>query len=174
MVVKTKRPEIARQSATKAKPPVPSKAQQASSAKKIQVTPKSKTTVATSAPGTKGAMRKLTANKMTSQSAALVLETRKSLGVTQSVFARLMGVSERAVSGWEQEKPINPGYLRRAKEMSRLAKQLKLSMKKSFIPTWLVTPNDGLGGISPVEALDRGENDRLWRTVFLLGSGMPS
>jgi hypothetical protein len=62
--------------------------------------------------------------------------------------------------------------MRRVKEMSRLAEELRLSMKESFIPTWLVTPNEGLGGISPIEALDRGENDRLWRTVFLLGSGM--
>ena len=46
-------------------------------------------------------------------------------------------------------------------------------MKADFLPRWLVTPNEGLGGISPVEALERGESDRLWRAVFLLGSGLP-
>jgi DNA-binding transcriptional regulator YiaG len=104
---------------------------------------------------------------------SLVLRTRKSLGVTQSVFGRLIGVSERSISAWELGKPINQASLRRVKEVSRLAEALERSMKKSYIPTWLVTPNEGLAGISPLEALDRGENDRLWRTVFYLGSGAP-
>jgi hypothetical protein len=57
--------------------------------------------------------------------------------------------------------------------MSRLATDLKKVMKADFISHWLVTPNEGLGGISPVEATERGENDRLWRAVFFLGSGIP-
>ena len=57
--------------------------------------------------------------------------------------------------------------------MHRLAADLKRAMKADFLPRWLVTPNEGLGGISPVEALERGESDRLWRAVFLLGSGLP-
>jgi DNA-binding transcriptional regulator YiaG len=104
---------------------------------------------------------------------AFVLSTRKSLGVTQSVFGRLIGVSERSISGWEMGKPIAQASLRRVKELRRLGDALEISMKKRYIPTWLVTPNEGLGGISPLEALDRGENDRLWRTVFYLGSGAP-
>jgi hypothetical protein len=57
--------------------------------------------------------------------------------------------------------------------MRRLASALKRVMKPDFLPRWLATPNKGLGGISPVEALERGESDRLWRAVFLLGSGLP-
>jgi DNA-binding transcriptional regulator YiaG len=106
-------------------------------------------------------------------SSSFVLRTRKSLGVTQCVFGRLIGASERSVSAWELGKPINQASLRRVKELSRLAEALERSMKKSYIATWLVTPNEGLAGISPLEALDRGENDRLWRTVFYLGSGAP-
>jgi transcriptional regulator with XRE-family HTH domain len=104
---------------------------------------------------------------------SFVLSTRKSLGVTQSVFGRLIGVSERSISGWELGKPVSQASFRRVKELRRLAEALERSMKKSYIPTWLVTPNEGLAGISPIEALDRGENDRLWRTVFYLGSGAP-
>lgn len=104
---------------------------------------------------------------------ALIIATRKKLGVTQNIFARLIGATERSVSGWEQGKTVNAGALRRIIEMDRLAEALGRSMKKSYIPSWLVTPNEALGSISPVEALERGENDRLWRTVFFLGSGMP-
>jgi hypothetical protein len=71
------------------------------------------------------------------------------------------------------ELRINDVSLRRVKELNRLAVQLAKVMKADFIPLWLVTPNEGLGGLAPVEAMERGENDRLWRTVFLLGSGIP-
>jgi DNA-binding XRE family transcriptional regulator len=103
-----------------------------------------------------------------------VTATRKQLGVTQEILARLIGVSQRAVSGWEGGRPINDVSLRRVKELNRLAVELAKVMKADFIPHWLVTPNEGLGGLSPVEAMERGENDRLWRTVFLLGSGIPT
>ena len=63
--------------------------------------------------------------------------------------------------------------MRRINEMHRLALELKKVMKPEFIPVWLVSPIDDLGGISPLEAVERGENDRLWRTVFHLGSGVP-
>jgi DNA-binding XRE family transcriptional regulator len=102
-----------------------------------------------------------------------VTATRKQLGVTQEIFARLIGVSQRAVSEWESGRPINDVSLRRVKELNRLAVQLAKVMKADFIPLWLVTPNEGLGGLAPVEAMERGENDRLWRSVFLLGSGIP-
>jgi hypothetical protein len=77
------------------------------------------------------------------------------------------------VSAWESGGPINDVALRRVRELSRLANALKKVMRADFISRWLVTPNQGLDGISPMEAMERGENDRLWRTVFLLGSGIP-
>ena len=46
-------------------------------------------------------------------------------------------------------------------------------MREDFIPHWLVSPNDGLGGISPIEAMERGEGGRVCASVFLLGSGTP-
>ncbi len=103
-----------------------------------------------------------------------VATTRKELGVTQEVFARLAGVSQRSVSAWESGGRINSGSRRRVVELSRLAVDLKKAMRANYISHWLVTPNNGLGGISPVEAIERGQNDRLWRIVFLLGSGIPT
>jgi DNA-binding transcriptional regulator YiaG len=40
----------------------------------------------------------------------LVTATRKQLGVTQEILARLIGVSQRAVSGWESGRSINPKF----------------------------------------------------------------
>jgi DNA-binding XRE family transcriptional regulator len=102
-----------------------------------------------------------------------VAKTRRELGITQEIFARMIGVSARSVAGWEKGSPINEGSYRRVREMERLASTLKQVMKADFIPQWLVTPNEGMGGISPVQALESGANDRFWRSVFLLGSGLP-
>ncbi len=102
-----------------------------------------------------------------------VVAIRKKLGLTQDLFARLIGVTQRSVSTWERGGEINDVSLRRVREMDRLADELRKSMKEDFIPHWLVAPNEGLGGISPIEAMERGEGGRVWRSVFLLGSGTP-
>ncbi len=98
---------------------------------------------------------------------------RKKLGLTQDLFARLIGVTQRSVSTWERGGEINDVSLRRVREMDCLADELRKSMREDFIPHWLVFPNEGLGGISPIEAMERGEGGRVWRSVFLLGSGTP-
>jgi hypothetical protein len=96
------------------------------------------------------------------------------LGVTRELFARLTGFSVRAITGWEAGRPISEPGLRRVKEMGRLRAALAEGMREEFIPQWLEAPCEGLGGLKPVEVLERGESDRLWRVVLLIGSGMPT
>jgi transcriptional regulator with XRE-family HTH domain len=107
-------------------------------------------------------------------SARFVSEVRTGLGVTREFFARMTGFSIRAISGWEAGRPLSQTALRRVKEMNRLRDALADGLDPRFIPQWLDSPCDGLGGLKPVEVLERGEIDRLWRTVFLIGSGMPT
>jgi DNA-binding transcriptional regulator YiaG len=107
-------------------------------------------------------------------SARLVTDVRSGLGVTRELFARLTGFSVRAISGWEAGRPISEPGLRRVKEMERLRASLADGLREEFIPRWLETPCEGLGGLKPVEVLERGEADRLWRVVLLIGSGMPT
>jgi DNA-binding transcriptional regulator YiaG len=107
-------------------------------------------------------------------SARLVADVRSGLGVTRELFARLTGFSVRAITGWEAGRPISEPGLRRVKEMERLRAALAEGLREEFISQWLVTPCEGLGGLKPVEVLERGETDRLWRVVLLIGSGMPT
>ena len=100
-------------------------------------------------------------------------DIRSGLGVTRELFARLTGFSVRPITGWEAGRPISEPGLRRVKEMGRLRAALADGMREEFIPQWLETPCEGLGGLKPVEVLERGEVDRLWRVVLLIGSGMP-
>jgi transcriptional regulator with XRE-family HTH domain len=102
-----------------------------------------------------------------------VADVRSGLGVTRELFARLTGFSVRAITGWESGRPISEPGLRRVKEMERLRAALAEGMRAEFIAQWLETPCEGLGGLKPVEVLERGEADRLWRVVLLIGSGMP-
>ena len=107
-------------------------------------------------------------------SARFVSEVRSGLGVTRELFSRLTGFSVRAIAGWEAGRPVGEPALRRIKEMRRLHAALAEGLREESIPRWLETPCDGLGGLKPVEVLERGEADRLWRVVLLIGSGMPT
>jgi hypothetical protein len=58
--------------------------------------------------------------------------------------------------------------------LERLRRALVDVMPEDVIPSWLETECKALGGLKPIEVLERGEIDRLWRTIFFLGSGVPS
>ncbi len=104
----------------------------------------------------------------------LVLQARKGLGVTQEIFAKMIGVSARSIAGWETGSPLkHEASRRRILEMIRLGSSLRDVMRPEFVSQWLVRPNEELGGYSPLHILERGETDRLWRSVFLLSSGLP-
>jgi DNA-binding transcriptional regulator YiaG len=108
------------------------------------------------------------------RSTNLVTEVRAGLGVTREFFARLTGFSVRAIAGWEAGRTVSEAGRRRILEMKRLREMLAEGMRPEFIAQWLETPCEGLGGLKPVEVLERGETDRLWRVALLIGSGMPT
>ena len=104
----------------------------------------------------------------------LVFEVRSGFGVSRQLFARMTGFSVRAISGWEAGRPLSEPARRRITEMKRLRDTLADGIRAEFIAKWLETPSEGLGGLKPVEILERGESDRLQRSVLLIGSGMPT
>ncbi|MBI3469376.1 MAG: DUF2384 domain-containing protein [Planctomycetes bacterium] len=101
-----------------------------------------------------------------------VLTIRQALGVNRKTFSRLSGYSERAVAAWESGKPLSDSSRQRMMELQRLERALSSVMQAEFISQWLQTPNDGFGGLKPVEVIERGEIDRIWRMVYLLESGV--
>jgi DNA-binding transcriptional regulator YiaG len=125
------------------------------------------------APASKAKATRAEATPAGRASANLVVEVRASLGVTREFFARLTGFSVRAIAGWEAGRPVSEAGRRRVLEMKRLREVLAEGMRPEFIARWLEAPCEGLGGLKPVEVLERGETDRLWRVALLIGSGMP-
>jgi hypothetical protein len=104
----------------------------------------------------------------------LVAEIRKRLGVNRQVFSRLSQFSERAIAKWEGGEPLSAPSRQRMTEIDRLQRALGRVMRTGFIAEWLQTPNDAFQGLKPLEVIERGETDRIWRMIYLIESGSPS
>jgi hypothetical protein len=100
---------------------------------------------------------------------------RTSLHMPRTVFARLIGRTERALSDWEtgEKKPQDLG-LQRVTELRRLVAALQILMPPDSVGSWLSAPNNIFGGLKPLEIIERGETDRLWRMIYELNSGEPA
>lgn len=103
-----------------------------------------------------------------------VASIRKDFGLTRDKFARLLGYSVRSIAAWESGTVVKSAAAQRIREMNRLASALARIMKPSLIPVWLETPNEGFDGLKPIEVVERGELDRLWRMIYMVESGTPS
>ena len=102
-----------------------------------------------------------------------VAALRLSLGVPRNRFARLVGRTERAVIDWETGKAQLQGLSQqRVRELERLTEALHELFDAKSLGTWFDTPNPAFGGLKPVEVIERGESDRLWKMVFELKSGV--
>jgi DNA-binding transcriptional regulator YiaG len=99
---------------------------------------------------------------------------RDRLGLTQDLFARLSGLSVRTVADWEGGKTPPPAKAQRLTEIRRLQQALAGVMRAEFIGPWLQTPNEAFSGLKPLEVIERGEVDRIWRMIYELESGMPT
>ena len=86
----------------------------------------------------------------------------------------MTGLSERTLASWEAGKPVGPSAQRAITAVERLLAELSEVVRPPGILPWLQQPNDAFGGLKPVEVMERGETDRLWRVIYFLGSGAAS
>jgi len=96
---------------------------------------------------------------------------REELGLNRRQFARVTAVSERAVADWENDQPISSVNQKGLRESERLCRALMEIMKPDRVGEWLDTPNDAFSGLKPLDLVERGELDRLWRMIFEIESG---
>jgi DNA-binding transcriptional regulator YiaG len=102
-----------------------------------------------------------------------VLQLRSRLGLTRDQFARLVPVSVRHLATIESnQKPTEP-VRRRFIELGRMIDALEQVIQAKAIGPWLTRPNEALGGLKPIEVIERGEVDRIWEMIFFLRSGEP-
>lgn len=49
-----------------------------------------------------------------------------------------------------------------------------LFQNEDEVVQWLETPNEAFEGSTPLQVIERGESDRIWRMVYFLRSGEPT
>jgi transcriptional regulator with XRE-family HTH domain len=100
-----------------------------------------------------------------------VRSLRQQHGLSQSLMARLLDVSLRTVSGLESGSVAPEQFRRNINQVKRLCGALAEAMEAGFVGRWLDEPNEMLGGLKPVEAIERGQIDLIWQIVEGLRSG---
>lgn len=97
---------------------------------------------------------------------------RQRLKFTRSQFARLTAISERTLASLEQGQQPGESAMRSLKQLERLVEALEEVMRQEFVGEWLKQPNEAFEGLKPLELIERGEADRIWRMVYELKSGV--
>jgi DNA-binding transcriptional regulator YiaG len=96
---------------------------------------------------------------------------RRRYGLSQAFLARLLDVSLRTLSGAESAAAVPPQMRRTVTQAARLCDALSESMQPTFVAQWLDQPNELLGNLKPVEAIERGHLDLVWQVADGLRSG---
>jgi signal transduction histidine kinase len=86
--------------------------------------------------------------------------------ISLDTFTRLLGVSRRAVGGWISGNEIpNKSNQKKLNELFRLFTALNGLVDLNKIGPWLEQANMNLNGATPLEVIERGESDRIWRLI---------
>ena len=97
---------------------------------------------------------------------------RKGFGVSQEELARVTGYSTRSIAGWEAGQALSDSAKQKLVETDRLRAALAEILPPRSLGQWLKTPNLAFEGQTPMQVIERGESDRLWRMIFQIDAGV--
>jgi DNA-binding transcriptional regulator YiaG len=122
---------------------------------------------------TKGSARSVAASNLSAAQpeAADVRRLSRAYNLSTEVVSRVTGASPRTVAYWNSGTPPQRSSLQRIKEVTRLFDALADIIKGSVIGEWLQRPNRRFDGSTPLQVIERGETDRLWRMIWQLREG---
>jgi hypothetical protein len=104
---------------------------------------------------------------------ATVRKIADRFGVRQYTLTRMTGFSPRAVADWARGKEPSAPAKKVFTEMDRLLDALARLMPPKEVGQWLKQPNPAFDGSTPVQVIERGQIDRLWRMLYYIESGEP-
>ena len=117
---------------------------------------------------------KLPAPDGPASSESMVLkEMTVAYGLKQETVSRMSGFSLRAIAHWVAGKAPGEAGRIRLTELQRLLAALSAIVEPVALEDWLQKPNPAFQGSTPLQVVERGEMDRLWRMLYELGSGEP-
>jgi DNA-binding transcriptional regulator YiaG len=106
-----------------------------------------------------------------SQASTDVRRLARTYKLSNEVVSRVTGASPRTVSYWNAGTPPQRSSAQRIKEVTRLFDALADIIKGSAVGRWLQQPNKQFDGSSPLQVIERGETDRIWRMIWQLRGG---
>ena len=104
---------------------------------------------------------------------AAVRDITDRFGVRQETLSRMTGFSQRAVAEWASGKEPSAPAKKVFVEMDRLLDGLARLMQPKDVGRWLKEPNPAFDGSTPVQVIERGQMDRVWRMLYYAESGEP-
>lgn len=99
--------------------------------------------------------------------------SRDHYDLKRSDLGRLTGFSLRALAEWSAGKLPSQPAQRRLNDVRRLLDALSEVVRRESIPTWLHRPHRAFDNITPLQAIELGQIDRLWEMLHNLRSGQP-
>ncbi len=101
-------------------------------------------------------------------------KVRALLGLSQPEFARVICYSVRAIAGWESGKPLSDAAKQKIAETERLRHALAEIIPANKLGEWMRTANPAFEGQTPIQVIERGESDRIWRMIFQIDANVAS
>ena len=95
-------------------------------------------------------------------------------GISRETLTRITGFSLRALANWSQGARRSSSTARRLTEVKRLFAALEKLVSREAVGPWFKEPNPAFDGSSPLQVIERGEIDRIWRMLHELESGEPA
>ena len=105
--------------------------------------------------------------------AGLLQHYRTAFKMPQPIVVRLTGFSPRSVAKWSEGVLPSPKQEKALMEMDRLLDGLARVLQPVQVGQWLKSPNPAFDGSTPLQVVERGEIDRIWRMLYDLESGQP-
>jgi DNA-binding transcriptional regulator YiaG len=91
--------------------------------------------------------------------------------LSNEALSRVTGASPRTVSYWNSGTPPQRSSAQKIREVTRLFDALADIINAKVIGQWLQRPNQQFDGSTPLQVIERGETDRLWRMIWQLREG---
>jgi len=91
--------------------------------------------------------------------------------LSNEALSRVTGASPRTVAYWNAGTPPQRSTAQKIREVTRLFDALADIIDKKVIGQWLQRPNQQFDGSTPLQVMERGETDRLWRMIWQLREG---
>ena len=92
-------------------------------------------------------------------------------GINYDMLARALSVSRRSISGWLTGREPERINRVRINEFGRLVTDLRSIIKPEKLNGWWNQPVANFGGSTPLQVLERGEADRIWRMIWEIREG---